>query len=436
MSFILNRSTGSPAGSAVTTLTGNSGGAVGPTTGNIDIIGTGSISVTGNPGTSTLTITNSGIVPANFVTDSGTAVPAGGVINIVGSHGINTTGSGDTVTVLVDNTLTLGDLGPITPGFDSLTLTSGDISVVAGNVNLPTTSTANDGVIQVNSARFIHSYGTQNTFVGSGSGNFSLTGLHASAFGYSALSSLTDGGSNSAFGHNSCLGLTGGDRNCAFGSASLESITTGSGNIALGYQAGISYATTDSDNIAIGNKGVAAESSTIRIGTNAIQTNAYIAGIDGVNVGSVSKVLTMASDHIGTATITAGAGIVVTPTANTITITNSGGGGVFLWTEITAASASMAVNMGYIANRATLVTLTLPATAAIGDVLRVAGKGVGLWSIAQNAGQTIHFGNMNTTTGATGSLSAILQYDCVELVCITANTDFVVISAIGNLTPA
>ena len=44
----------------VTKLTGNSGGAVSPTAGNINVIGTGSITVTGNPGTSTLTIAVAG----------------------------------------------------------------------------------------------------------------------------------------------------------------------------------------------------------------------------------------------------------------------------------------------------------------------------------------------------------------------------------------
>ena len=46
--------------SNVLTLTGNSGGIVGPTGGNINVVGTGSVTVTGNPGTSTLTIAVTG----------------------------------------------------------------------------------------------------------------------------------------------------------------------------------------------------------------------------------------------------------------------------------------------------------------------------------------------------------------------------------------
>jgi hypothetical protein len=106
----------------------------------------------------------------------------------------------------------------------------------------------------------------------------------------------------------------------------------------------------------------------------------------------------------------------------------------FAWNEITGTSSGMLVNNGYIANNAGVVTLTLPATAARGSILEVVGKGTGGWSIAQNAGQTIHYISVNTTTGAGGSLSSTAQYDAIKLVCITADTDFAVLSSAGNIT--
>lgn len=106
----------------------------------------------------------------------------------------------------------------------------------------------------------------------------------------------------------------------------------------------------------------------------------------------------------------------------------------FMWNEVTGTSSNMAVSNGYIANNGSLVTLTLPATAALGSVIEVSGKGAGGWSIAQNSGQTIHYGASNTTTGVGGSLASTLQYDTVRLLCTTANTDFVVLSSVGNLT--
>lgn len=99
----------------------------------------------------------------------------------------------------------------------------------------------------------------------------------------------------------------------------------------------------------------------------------------------------------------------------------SGGGGI-TWTNVTGTSQAMAINSGYVANNAGLVTLTLPSTAAVGSVIQVMGAGAGLWKIAQNASQLIRFGNVTTTTGTGGSLSAQLQFDSVQLVCIVADT--------------
>jgi len=132
------------------------------------------------------------------------------------------------------------------------------------------------------------------------------------------------------------------------------------------------------------------------------------------------------------ATLTAGVGISITNAAGSITISGTGGG--LAWTDVTGTSQAMAVNNGYTANNAGLVTLTLPSTAAYGSLVAVVGKGAGLWKVAQNSGQTIHFGITNTTTGTGGSLAATFQYDVVYLLCTVANTDWTVIQSIGNLT--
>lgn len=54
---IINMGGSGGAGSPIETLTGNSGGAVPPTGNNVNVVGGGGVVVTGNPGTSTLTIT-------------------------------------------------------------------------------------------------------------------------------------------------------------------------------------------------------------------------------------------------------------------------------------------------------------------------------------------------------------------------------------------
>lgn len=133
------------------------------------------------------------------------------------------------------------------------------------------------------------------------------------------------------------------------------------------------------------------------------------------------------------ATLTAGTGVTITNGAGSITINASGGG--LTWIDVTGASQAMAVNTGYTSNDgASLVTFTLPSTAAYGTVVAVVGKAAGLWTLAQNSGQTIHFAGVNTTTGVGGSLSSSKQYDAVFLLCTIANTDFTVIQSMGNLT--
>lgn len=111
----------------------------------------------------------------------------------------------------------------------------------------------------------------------------------------------------------------------------------------------------------------------------------------------------------------------------------SGSGSIlFNWLVVTV-NTLMASNIGYIANSGSLITLTLPTTAAIGDIIKVTGKGAGGWTIAQNAGQFIQFGSVTTTTGVGGSLSSNDPSDSVELVCVTTDTEWLVLSSVGTL---
>lgn len=127
-----------------------------------------------------------------------------------------------------------------------------------------------------------------------------------------------------------------------------------------------------------------------------------------------------------------GAGTVSTSaTGSTLTITGAGGG--MTWNNVTSGTQTFANNNGYICNNgASLITFTLPATAAIGNIYSVQGYSSGGWTIAQNAGQTIHTNAGSSTTGVTGTLSSTLQYDTVTLLCTVTDTDFVVHDSMGN----
>ncbi len=132
------------------------------------------------------------------------------------------------------------------------------------------------------------------------------------------------------------------------------------------------------------------------------------------------------------AVIVAGSGIGVVNGAGSITVSSTISGTT--WVEETGTSRSAAVGEGVVCNNASLVTVTIPTTAAFGDTLTVIGKGAGGWLIAQNASELIHFLGTDTTTGVGGSLASTGQYDGVEMVCTVADTEWTVYSAMGNIT--
>jgi hypothetical protein len=63
--------------------------------------------------------------------------------------------------------------------------------------------------------------------------------------------------------------------------------------------------------------------------------------------------------------------------------------GTVIWRAASGASFQAQSNTGYLLTNAQQVTLTLPASPNIGDVVKVAGVGSGGWVLAQNPGQSI-----------------------------------------------
>ena len=112
-------------------------------------------------------------------------------------------------------------------------------------------------------------------------------------------------------------------------------------------------------------------------------------------------------------TLTPGTGISITNGAGSITIAATGSG---LFVDQTSSTATLAANTTYLTdNGASLVTYTLPSSPTIGDLYEIIGYSAGGWTIAQNASDLVHFGTSVTTTGATGSLSSVNQYDKITL---------------------
>ena len=113
------------------------------------------------------------------------------------------------------------------------------LSLTNTSINLDNSTTSGSvGVINMGGSRFLHNYGTQNTFLGSTAGNFTTTNtLGNVGIGQSVLSALTTGGNNVGVGVNALLLNASGTYNVAIGAASQRSVTTGQGNTATGHQA-------------------------------------------------------------------------------------------------------------------------------------------------------------------------------------------------------
>ena len=151
-------------------------------------------------------------------------------------------------------------------------------------------------------ALFSDTTGFSNTAVGALALFHNTTGDSNTAIGDSTLFSNTDGTENTTVGYWAFVNNTTGNANVAIGSLALHVNFTGGGNTAVGrgalfdnqsgnYNIALGYAagdrTTGSNNIVIGDIGVAGESNTIRIGGGGFggpQTAAFIAGISGTAV--------------------------------------------------------------------------------------------------------------------------------------------------------
>ena len=425
----------------VSFLAGNSGGNVGPTGGGvINVVGTGAISVAGNPGTNTLTITEAGSVATTYNEDTGSATPAAGVLNINGGSNISTNGTGNTVSIGVSGTTNHAvQLGNSTGSLTSTSVGTNGQLLTAATAGDPTwvTPTAGNGLSVTTNATTL-SYaltapvsianggtnattmantngveifdGTRLVTTAAGTTGQVLTGNTGAAptFQTPAATSISITGNTGGALTGNAFTFTGGTTGLSFGGAGTTETLSGTLVVANG---GTGAATFTAHSILLGQ------------GTGAV--TALGAATNGqIPIGSTGADPVLAA-------ISAGSGITVTNGAGTISIASNG---AQTWTDVTGTSAAMAIDNGYISDNAGLVTLTLPASPVVGSMIRVTGKGAGGWKIAQNAGQLINFGVSTTTTGAGGSLASTNTFDSVTLVCITGTTTWNVISSIGNIT--
>ena len=165
-----------------------------------------------------------------------------------------------------------------------------------------------------------------------------------------------------------------------------------------------------------------------------VLVGAGTSAVGALSVGSNGQVLlgVSAGNPVFATLTSTGSTISFTPGVGTLNLEANGVGTV--WAEATGATVSLVVGHGYVMNRGTAITATLPVTAAQFSIIEICGKGAGLTVVAQNSGQSINFGDASTTPGAGGSLTATNQYDTLRLICITADTVWNVLDGVGNWT--
>ncbi len=150
---------------------------------------------------------------------------------------------------------------------------------LAGNLALPGTSSASTGVVTLGGTGFLHRFGFENTFLGTNSGNFTMTGQKNAASGNGALRSNTAGNFNVATGSNALYNNTTGSSNVANGYRALYSNSEGSGNTAVGDQA-MQANTYGNDNTASGDGALA--SNTIGNENTAFGSQALVLNTEGL----------------------------------------------------------------------------------------------------------------------------------------------------------
>lgn len=367
----------------IQTITGNTGGAIAPVAGNINLItSNATIGFAGTAGTETLDFNLTNLVLGSSLPSNITAV--------------NNVGLGNNIM----GTITTGDENTAMGTAVLQAITSGGSNTCIGY------QTGND----ITSASF-------NTLIGTQAGLNVTTGGSNVAVGFQALPVFTSGSGSSG-------------SNIAIGGTSLGNLLTGTNNIALGSTSALNYTSSESSNIIISAAGTVGESNKIRIGTagsgTGQQNQCFIAGITGVtaagalvNVASTGQLAAIAEGTAGQVLISNGAG--VSPSFQ------SGG---LVFSDVTATT--LVSDHGYFATAAG--TYVLPASPTQGDLIIIVADTAGAVVVDAPSTHLIRIGS--SITGAGGTLTSTAIGDSLTLRYRASTTTWMTVSSMGNWTVA
>jgi hypothetical protein len=224
------------------------------------------------------------------------AMAAGGVLFLhnIGSQSI-ALGSG--ALGVVDTTGILNTaVGPHALGVNA----TGSFNTAVGGRALALNTTGESNSALGGDALNVNTTGNENSALGTYALFENTTGSQNTAVGFGAMFINTTGAFNTGLGANALGGNFTGGRNTGLGASALGSNLTGSSNIAIGDFAG-AFPIAPASSIFIGNPGLTNDTLTIKIGTDGLQTSAFIAGISGKTVANSAAVLiNTATGQLGT----------------------------------------------------------------------------------------------------------------------------------------
>jgi hypothetical protein len=104
------------------------------------------------------------------------------------------------------------------------------------------------------------------------------------------------------------------------------------------------------------------------------------------------------------------------------------GNGLVGWIPTNGAAVQAAIDTGYLLTNSQLVTVTLPATANPGDIVRISGAGAGGWLVKENSGQSIlgNFASYGKSYPVGPPYTGYNYYD------VAASVDGIRMYAVGN----
>jgi hypothetical protein len=374
-----------------------------------------------------------------------TTIGGGGTITGV-TAGTDLTGGGTSGTVTLNlDTTKVPQLGTANTFAATQTIGSGDVSVSSGNLDLPDTTAATAGVINLGGSAFLHQCcntgsGYTNTFVGREAGNFSTTGGYntASGFGalflngagtdntasgYVALDLNSTGSYNTATGDHALYSNNTGSNNTASGASALYVNLGGSGNTAVGFSAGTdshrTFPTSGSNSTFVGanaNATVDNLTNATAIGYNAQvgESNALVLG-NGAKVGIGTPTPQYALDVRGTGNFTGAVTVTGLTAGNCVqagtggllatTASPCGGGGGGGGT-VTSVGTGLGLTGGPITTSGTLSidTTVVPQLNAV-NTFTVSQAVQGYLFATTNGNSPALFGNNNSNGGGNPTLS-------------------------------